>query len=42
MRAVNVNPDDGEKALQKMAQHGAHLVTSDSVLNLAGTTARAL
>jgi nicotinamidase/pyrazinamidase len=42
MRAVNLNPDDGEKALQKMAQQGAHLVTSDSVLNLAGTTARAL
>ena len=32
MRAVNVNPDDGEKALQKMAQHGAHLVTSDGVI----------
>src|SRR2546425_4792210 len=42
MRAVNVNPDDGEKALQKMAQHGAHLVTSDGVLNLAGTAAKAL
>lgn len=42
MRAVNVNPGDGEKALQKMAQHGAHLVTSDGVLNLAGTAGRAL
>src|SRR5437773_3620435 len=42
MRAVNVNPDDGEKALQKMAQHGAHLVTSDGVINLAGTAAKAL
>ena len=41
MRAVNVNPDDGEKALQKMAQQGAHLVTSDGVLNLAGTAAKA-
>ena len=42
MRAVNVNPNDGEKALQKMAQHGAHLVTSDGVLNLAGTSAGAI
>jgi nicotinamidase/pyrazinamidase len=42
MRAVNVDPDDGEKALQKMAEHGAHLVTSDGVLNLAGTAAKAL
>jgi len=41
-RAVNVNPGDGEKALQKMAQSGAHLVTSDGVLNPAGTAARAL
>lgn len=41
MRAVNVNPDDGEKALQKMAENGAHLVTSDEVLNLAGTAAKA-
>ncbi|MEK6325609.1 MAG: bifunctional nicotinamidase/pyrazinamidase [Acidobacteriota bacterium] len=42
MRAVNVNPDDGEKALQKMAQAGAHLVTSDEALNLSGTAATAL
>lgn len=41
MRAVNVNPDDGEKALQKMAIRGAHLVTSDEVLNLAGNAAMA-
>ena len=41
MRAVNVNPDDGEKALQKMASNGAHLVTSDEVLNLAGSAANA-
>jgi len=40
MRAVNVNPVDGEKALQKMARSGAHLVTSDEVLNLAGSSAR--
>ena len=41
MRAVNVNPADGEKALQKMASSGAHLVTSDEVLNLAGSYANA-
>jgi len=41
MRAVNVNPADGEKALQKMAGSGAHLVTSDEVLNLAGSSANA-
>ena len=41
MRAVNVNPADGEKALQKMADSGAHLVTSDEVLNLAGSSANA-
>lgn len=41
MRAVNVNPDDGEKALQKMAESGAHLVTSDEVFNLAGSAAKA-
>jgi nicotinamidase/pyrazinamidase len=39
MRAVNVNPEDGEKALQRMARSGAHLVTSDEVLNLAGSSA---
>jgi len=41
MRAVNVNPNDEEKALQKMAGRGAHLVTSDEVLNLAGSAAKA-
>jgi len=41
MRAVNVNPDDEEEALQKMAGRGAHLVTSDEVLNLAGSAAKA-
>ena len=41
MRAVNVNPADGEAALQKMARSGAHLVTSDEVLNLAGSSANA-
>jgi nicotinamidase/pyrazinamidase len=41
MRAVNVNPADGEEALQKMAGRGAHLVTSDEVLNLAGSSANA-
>ena len=41
MKAVNVNPDDGEKALQKMAENGAHLVTTDEALDLAGSTAKA-
>jgi nicotinamidase-related amidase len=41
MRAVNVRPDDGEKALQRMASAGAHIVTSDEVLNLAGSAAKA-
>ena len=41
MRAVNVDPDDGERALRKMAYNGAHLVTSDEVLNLAGSAAKA-
>jgi nicotinamidase/pyrazinamidase len=41
MRAVNVNPADGEEALQKMASSGAHLVTSGEVLNLAGSSANA-
>jgi nicotinamidase/pyrazinamidase len=41
MRAVNVNPADGEEALRKMAGSGAHLVTSDEVLNLAGGSAKA-
>jgi nicotinamidase/pyrazinamidase len=40
MRAVNVEPDDGEKALYKMASSGAHLVTSE-VIDLAGSTATA-
>lgn len=38
MRAVNVNPDDGEKALYKMVSSGAHLVTSE-VIDLAGSAA---
>lgn len=42
MRAVNVNPEDGENALQKMAGGGANLVTSDEVLNLEGSSARAV
>ena len=41
MRAVNVDPNDGNKALQKMESSGAHLVTSDQVLNLAGSSAKA-
>jgi nicotinamidase/pyrazinamidase len=41
MRAVNVNPNDGELALQKMAANGAHLVTSDLLLSQAGSAANA-
>jgi nicotinamidase/pyrazinamidase len=40
MRAVNVDPDDEEKALYKMASSGAHLVTS-VVIDLAGSAALA-
>jgi len=32
MRAVNVDPDDGAKALDELQQHGAHLITSDELL----------
>lgn len=41
MRAVNVNPEDGEKALQAMSQNGAKLVDSDEVLNLTGSSVTA-
>lgn len=41
MRAVNVNPEDGENALQRMAGSGAILVTSDEVLNQEGSSATA-
>ena len=37
VRAVNVAPDDGEKALEEMARAGAHLVTSDQLLRLFGS-----
>lgn len=39
MRAVNVNPDDGEKALRRMETSGAHMVTSREVIDLAGSAA---
>jgi nicotinamidase/pyrazinamidase len=32
VRAVNVQPDDGDRALAEMREHGAHLVTSQSIL----------
>lgn len=32
MRAVNVNPDDGAKALDEMERKGAHLITGDEIL----------
>ena len=41
MRAVNVKPDDGEKALRRMEANGAHLVTSREVIDLAGSAASA-
>ena len=41
VRAVNVRPDDGEAALQKMLDRGARLVTSEEVLNFAGNSATA-
>lgn len=41
MRAVNVRPQDGEEALLKMSNSGAHLVTSDDVLGLAGSSVSA-
>lgn len=39
MRAVNVDPDDGEKALRKMATSGAHLLTSGEVIDLTDSAA---
>lgn len=41
MRAVDVNPGDGDQALRKMSDKGAKLVHSDEVLNLAGTSVTA-
>ncbi|HJQ68024.1 MAG TPA: bifunctional nicotinamidase/pyrazinamidase [Blastocatellia bacterium] len=37
VRAVNVSPDDGQKALDEMARAGAHLVTSDQLLGWSGS-----
>jgi nicotinamidase/pyrazinamidase len=37
VRAVNVAPDDGEKALKEMASAGAHLVTSDQIIGSSGS-----
>ena len=42
IRAVNVNSADGEQALKKMSDSGATLVTSDEVLNLQGSSAKAV
>jgi nicotinamidase/pyrazinamidase len=41
MRAVNVEPQDGENAVRKMSDNGAKLVQSDEVLNLAGSSVTA-
>lgn len=32
VRAVNVNPEDGQNALKEMAAKGAHLITSEQIL----------
>jgi nicotinamidase/pyrazinamidase len=40
VRAVNVNPDDGQKALKQMADEGAHLITSEKVLKESESAAR--
>ena len=37
VRAVNLAPDDGEKALGEMARAGAHLFTSDQLLGWSGS-----
>jgi nicotinamidase/pyrazinamidase len=41
MRAVNVNPSDGDEALNEMKREGAHLTTSSEILQLAGSSANA-
>jgi nicotinamidase/pyrazinamidase len=38
VRAVNVQPDDGAKALAEMRSSGAHLVTSNALLETASRT----
>jgi len=40
VRAVNVKPEDGEKALSQMANAGAHLITSDQIMNAEESAAR--
>ncbi|MCI0491004.1 MAG: nicotinamidase [Blastocatellia bacterium] len=40
MRAVDVEPDDGAKALEEMKSRGAHLVTSREVLEYAEEASR--
>jgi nicotinamidase/pyrazinamidase len=37
VRAVNVAPDDGQKAVEEMASAGAHLVTSDQIIGSSGS-----
>lgn len=41
MKAVNVNSEDGDKALRRMSDNGAKLVHTDEILNLAGTSVTA-
>jgi nicotinamidase/pyrazinamidase len=40
VRAVNVAPDDGVKALQEMSRNGAHLVTSSDILQSSTSAGR--
>lgn len=41
MRAVNVDTEDGAKAIKRMAESGAHLTSSDEILEGGQTTANA-
>ena len=41
VRAVNVQPDDGAKALAEMQAHGAHLVSSEALLRAVSRTTTA-
>ena len=41
IRAVNVSPEDGDAALQKMAGSGAQLITSNDLFNQTGCSANA-
>jgi|SRR3984885_8222663 nicotinamidase/pyrazinamidase len=42
MRAVDVRPDDGARAVEEMEAHGAHLVTSAQILTAAARRSSAV